>query len=142
MILRREAVEARLKELDEILQELGKYRDLSPEELRRDLSKRWILERGLIAAASVIFDVADHILAGHFGAYSESYEESLRLLQANGVISAELFAEIRGLGGLRNILIHRYLDIDPREVVASHSKGMETFPRFAREVLAWLDAQS
>ena len=37
--------------------------------------------------------------------------------------------------------IHRYLDIDPREVVASHSKDMETFPRFAREVLAWLDAQ-
>jgi len=37
--------------------------------------------------------------------------------------------------------IRRYLGIDPREVVASHSKGMETFPRFAREVLAWLDAQ-
>ena len=141
MILRREAVEARLKELDEILQELGKYRDLSPEELRRDLSKRWILERGLIAAASVIFDVADHILAGHFGTYSESYEESLRLLRDKGVISEQLLSDIKGLGGLRNILIHRYLDIDPREVVASHSKGMETFPRFAREVLAWLDAQ-
>ena len=24
--------------------------------------------------------------------------------------------------------IRRYLGIDPREVVASHSKGMETFP--------------
>jgi uncharacterized protein YutE (UPF0331/DUF86 family) len=141
VILRREAVEARLRELDEILQELGKYRDLSADDLRRDLSKRWIIERGLIAAASVIFDVADHILAGHFGAYPESYEESLRLLQERGVISEQLLSEVRGLGGLRNILIHRYLDIDPREVAANYAKGMSTFPRFAREVLAWLDAQ-
>ena len=38
--------------------------------------------------------------------------------------------------------IRRYLDINPREVMTSHSKGMEAFPRFAREVLAWLDAQA
>lgn len=142
MILRPEAVETRLKELDEILQELGKYRDLSPADLRADLSQRWVVERGLIAGASVVFDVADHILSGRFGAYPESYEESLRLLQEKGVISEDLYSEIKGLGGLRNILIHRYLEIDPREVAASLKKGMETFPQFAREVLAWLDAEA
>ena len=141
MILRREAVEARLKELDEVLQELSKYHDLAQKDIARDLSKRWIVERGLIAAASLIFDVTDHILAGHFGVYADSYEESLHMLQEKGVIPEALLAEIKGLGGLRNILIHRYLDIDPREVLASYRKGMETFPHFARDVLRWLDAQ-
>jgi uncharacterized protein YutE (UPF0331/DUF86 family) len=140
MVLRRETIEQRLKELDEILQELGKYREVNLEALRRDVGQRWILERGLIAAATIIFDVADHILAGHFGTYTETYEESLGTLRDRAVISKELYREIKGLGGFRNILVHRYLDINPDEVFESFQKGLVVFPAFAREILAWLDA--
>jgi len=129
-----------LKEL-EILQELHKYCEADRETLRRNLSQRWIVERGLIAAASIILDVADHILAGHFGAYVETYEESLQALQDKAVISAGLYSRIRGLGGFRNILVHRYLGIDPDEVFDHFQKGLVVFPAFAQEILAWLDAQ-
>ena len=141
MVLRREVIEQRLKELDEVLQELEKYREANRETLRRNLSQRWIIERGLIAAASIILDVADHILAGHFGAYVETYEESLQALQDRAVISAELYGQIKGLGGFRNILVHRYLGIDPDEVFDNFQKGLVVFPAFAREILVWLDAQ-
>jgi uncharacterized protein YutE (UPF0331/DUF86 family) len=140
MVLRRETIEQRLKELDEILQELGKYREVDLEALHREVGQRWILERGLIAAATIIFDVADHILAGHFGVYAETYEESLGTLRDRAVISEELYREIKGLGGFRNILVHRYLDINPDEVFESFQKGLVIFPAFAREILAWFDS--
>jgi uncharacterized protein YutE (UPF0331/DUF86 family) len=139
MVLRREAVEKRLKELDEILKELDKHREVDSETLRRDVGQRWIIERGLIAAATIVFDVADHILAGHFGVYAETYEESLGALKDGAVISKELYRDIKGLGGFRNILVHRYLDINPDEVFESFQKGLVIFPAFAREILAWLD---
>jgi hypothetical protein len=60
MVLKRQAVEERLKELDEILRELGKHRRATLKSLRANLSRRWV--RGLIAAASMVFDIADHIL--------------------------------------------------------------------------------
>lgn len=141
MILRRELLEERLQELDEILGELRKYRYTTGEMLRSDLGRRWIVERGLIAAAAIIFDIADHILVGHFGLYAETYEESLELLRERAVISEELYRRIRGLGGFRNILVHRYLDIDPQEVLDNFGKGLEVFPAFGREVLAWLDRE-
>ena len=118
---------------------MGKYRGITWEAFHASLSQQWIIEGGLIAAASMVFDVADHILAGEFGMYAETYEESLAALHERGVISAELYAEIRGLGGFRNILIHRYLRIDPQEVLNNYNKGLRVFPRFAAEVLAWLD---
>lgn len=139
MVLRREAVEKRLKELDEILKELDKHREVDSETLRRDVGQRWIIERGLIAAATIVFDVADHILAGHFGVYAETYEESLGTLRDRAVISKGLYRDIKGLGGFRNILVHRYLDINPAEVFESFQKGLVIFPAFAREILAWLD---
>lgn len=139
MVLRREIVMARLKELDEILHELSKYRDIAWETMDTDLSKRWIVERGLIAAASVIFDIVDHILSGHFGHYAETYEQSLEALRGKEVLSAEIYRQIKGLGGFRNILIHRYLTIDSREVFENFKKGLDVFPGFAREILAWLE---
>ncbi len=139
MVLKEEIVTARLKELDEILCELNKYRDITWETITGDLGKRWIIERGLIAAASVIFDVVDHILSGHFGHYAETYEQSLEALRSKGVLSAELYRQIKGLGGFRNILIHRYLSIDPREVFANLKKGLDIFPIFAQEILSCLE---
>lgn len=109
------------------------------ERFEADLSQQWIIERGLIAAASVIFDIADHILAGQFGLYAETYEEGLELLYGRGVLSGPLFQRIKGLGGFRNILVHRYLGIDPREVYDNFHKGLGVFPDFAQETLVWLD---
>lgn len=138
-MVRRESVEEKLKELDVIHRELSRYEDVSLDSLISDLSERWIIERGLIAAASVIFDVADHILSEEFRAYPESYEESLKGLFENRVISEELYLQIRGLGGFRNVLIHRYTGIDPDLLFENFLKALIVFPRFAKEIANWLD---
>lgn len=138
--MRSDVIDKRLKELDEILQELAKYTGISPESLKRDLSLRWIIERGLIAGASVILEISDHILSSQFGIYVETYEECLKMLFDRGVISEGLYLQIRGLGGFRNILVHRYIDIDPDQVFEGFHRSMKVFPWFAREILAWLDA--
>lgn len=139
MVLKREVVERRLEELDRILEELSRHRDASLEEYRSDLSLQWIVERGLLAAAGVVFDVSDHVLSGHFGEHAETYEGSLRLLHERGVIDSELYDLLDGLGGFRNVLVHRYLDIDPEEVYSHYETAFEAFPRFATRVLGWMD---
>jgi len=140
MAIQRETIIERLKELDTVLTELGRHRAVTAESLRADLGVRWIIERGLIAAAAIVFDIADHILVNHAGYYASTYEESLQALEEQGVISNDLYRQLRGLGGLRNILVHRYLQIDPDEVLAHYRKGLDVFPRFAEEILSWLDA--
>ena len=139
MVLTHSRILERLKELDTVLGELKKYQDIQPETLRAKISQRWIVERGLIAAASLILDIADHILVGHFGFYANSYEESLLGLRDKDVITSALFDQIKGLGGFRNILVHMYQEIDPVLVVDSLHKGLHAFPQFAQEILLWLD---
>jgi uncharacterized protein YutE (UPF0331/DUF86 family) len=138
MVLKREIILERLKELDTDLQELSRYRSKSPEELGASLSVRWTVERGLIAAANLIFDVADHILGGHFSVYPTTYEESLECLHTRGVIPGALYQKLKGLGGFRNILVHDYLRIDLGEVQRILIKAFEVFPAFSREILQWL----
>lgn len=139
MVLKRNVIVERLKELDRVLQELNQYQNDSEERIQRNLSQRWIIERGLIAAASLILDIASHILASHFGDYRQTYEDNLAGLVEYEVVSADLYQELKGLGGFRNILVHLYQDIDPELVWSSYQKSLITFPQFAREVLAWLN---
>ena len=139
MVIKHSSILERLKELDTVLNELKQYQDIQPETLRAKISQRWIVERGLIAAASLILDIADHILVGHFGFYANSYEESLLGLRDKGVISSALFDQIKGLGGFRNVLVHMYQEIDPALVADSFHKGLRAFPQFAQEILHWLD---
>lgn len=140
MVLKREVVERRLEELDVILEELAKHRGVDPREYARDLGLQWKVERGLLAAAGVVFDVADHVLAGHFGEQADTYEESLALLRDREVIEPSLYERMRGLGGFRNVLVHRYLEIDPDEVLSHLERAFDLFPAFARQVMEWLDS--
>lgn len=142
MVIKRGSIIERLKELDVVLQELSLYQGIESDTLRTDISQRWIVERGLIAAASLILDIADHILVGHFGFYPNSYEESLQGLREKGVISSELFNQVKGLGGFRNVLVHMYQEIDPALVADSLNKGLNAFPQFAQEILHWLEKTS
>ena len=141
MVIKRNTLLERLKALDVVVAELRQHQATTLADLRADLSKRWILERGLIAAATLILDIAEHILSGHFGVYANTYEESLAELRQQQVISEPLYEAIKGLGGFRNVLVHLYQEIDPQQVLDSYHKALTVFPQFAAEILAWIEQQ-
>lgn len=136
MVFKQEGIIERLKELDTVIEELSLHKDLTVEDIKTSLSKRWIIERGLIAGANLIFDIADHILASKFHIYAETYEDSLRLLYEKGIITKELFEKIEGLGGFRNILVHEYLGIDIDEEYKNFQKAIVVFKEFGKEILS------
>lgn len=94
---------------------------------------------GLLNATGLVFDVADHVLSGHFGHHPETYQGSLDGLHQEAVISSELHERLQGLGGFRNLLVHVYLELDPAEVLGHLRKAFGVFPVFAREILGWME---
>lgn len=132
------SIYAQLRELDAVLSELSKHKSLTESDIEVNLSQRWIIERGLIAASSLIFNISNQILASHFGIYPDTYESHLTLLNQKDVISASLYTKLKGLGGFRNILVHEYVRISTNEVHKSFIRGLAAFPEFAKEIVNWL----
>lgn len=128
-------------ELDAVLAELAAQEGdtIDAGELEGDVARRWSLERGLLAAANLILDVANHVTAGHFAAHAGTYEEALRELSVRGVVEGATHEELRGLGGFRNVIAHEYLDVDLEEVVRWRMRLLEGAPAFIRDVGRWLE---
>jgi uncharacterized protein YutE (UPF0331/DUF86 family) len=127
--------------LTSLVVQLNKHKDLEHDAIKQDLEKRWVIERGLEAGAQLILEIADHILSSQFGYYCETYEDTLKGLAEKNVISPELYPQIKGLGGLRNLLVHQYAQINLDIVFSSFHKSLIIFPLFAKEILDWMDYQ-
>lgn len=139
MVFRKESVLERLKKLEAVLAKLKEKAEFELEEYLRNTDLQWIIERGLEVASSTILDLGNHILAGVFQTPAEEYEQILEKLHEKHVLSRELYEELRGLGGFRNILVHGYLNLNPEIVYRHYKRALSSFPRFIAEVERWLE---
>ncbi|MHC1686377.1 MAG: HepT-like ribonuclease domain-containing protein [Methanothrix sp.] len=57
------------------------------------------------------------------------------------MISKDLYPQIKGLGGLRNQLVHQYAQIDLDIVFSSFHKSLRIFPLYAKEIFEWMNIQ-
>jgi uncharacterized protein YutE (UPF0331/DUF86 family) len=139
--LRPRAIEARLRRLHQIIGRLRRYRDRGADQLRTDEDLQWLVERGLHLGCEIVLDVGNHVLAGAFSRTPETYEQILDALAFEGVLSAAVRAELKGLGGFRNVLVHDYLDVDTGRVIEALARAPERSEAFAADIHHWLSAR-
>jgi uncharacterized protein YutE (UPF0331/DUF86 family) len=139
VVFKKESAIERLKKLEEVLAKLRERAGITLEEYQQDTDAQWIIERGLEIASSTILDVGNHILAGAYQTPVEEYEQILEKLHEKKIISKELYEELRGLGGFRNILVYGYLGLNPELVFEHYKKALDSFPKFIAEIDRWLE---
>jgi uncharacterized protein YutE (UPF0331/DUF86 family) len=140
MTFERITLEQRLKRLHEIRENLREVAATIESDFVADFHHYWLAERGLQLGAEVVLDIGNHVLATVFSRYPETNEETLSSMHECGVISPELYDQLKGYGGLRNILVHGYLRVDASQVYEHAQKAPDVLAMFSQEILAWMDA--
>jgi len=136
LVISRETVRSRLIRLESSLAKLRELAKLTKGEFLDgdNYVPRDLTDRNLQVAAECIFDIGNHIIAEDgFGSPSD-YEDIIKILSNNGVISKGLAKRLRGLGGFRNILVHDYMGIDYSLVYSRLKNNLKDFSDFIREI--------
>jgi uncharacterized protein YutE (UPF0331/DUF86 family) len=142
VVLRVDAVEVRLRRLEEVISELALLSKADPQEFRERLSEMWKVERGLQLGAEILLDIGNHILVAQFGVSPQGYREIIERLADRNVISRSLLDRLRGLAGFRNILVHDYLDLNTDQILGILGRAPQDLSEFAREIREWLSPHS
>lgn len=104
-----------------------------PDEL--DYGDILALERALYRTVEAMLDICRHLVSVHSLGLVESHSMYPRKLAQAGIMPRELAEEVAALSGLRNILVHRYLEVDVEKLYAAAKQVAE---RIAVEFINWV----
>jgi uncharacterized protein YutE (UPF0331/DUF86 family) len=81
--------------------------------------------------------VAHHLSAAEGWPPAETNADAVRRLGTEGVVPAEVAESIADAVGFRNLLVHRYAEIDDR-LALSHLGRLDDLRRFTSTVARWM----
>ena len=126
----KEVVMKKLQELNRCLKELENLKNISLKDLTLSLGKQWTVCHGLQLSIQILIDIGNHILASIGENQIEDYADIIDRLGEKNILPSEFAQSIRGMVGLRNILIHEYAKIDLDKIYEISQKRLEDFYNF------------
>jgi len=128
-----ESLRSRLKELEDAIGELESFREETFSELAKSRRERWALRYGMLEAVQIVIDVACAVVSHEDLGHPKSYAGCLRILGRSGRIDEALAERLARAVGLRNVLVHDYLDVNDRLVYES-LENLDDLRAFARQI--------
>ena len=126
-----------IKRLEKLNQYVQLLKELIKQPQNRFVSDAFVYgnaERYLQLAIQTCMDIGNHILANIKSKTPEEYRDIFILLGENEVISVELADKMAPWAGLRNILVHDYLDINLEKIYRMLQNNLSDFSQFAGEI--------
>lgn len=135
-------VERRLRALSDALDDLNRLHDVDADGFRADPIVRAAAERLLQVSVDLAVDVNAHLAAGVLGRAPTTGRESFGAMAEAGILSPGLADLLAPAAGLRNVLVHRYVDIDVHLVTRAVADILDLMPRYIGEVATFLRSSS
>lgn len=127
-------VERLLRDIEEALSVARSVVSLPLDEFLRDVRNRYTLRLALVEIVEAACSIGLH-LSREEGRSVEGYLFLVGFLVERGVISAEVGDAFKRLVRLRNLIVHRYWEVDDERIYREASgNGLGVVERFIAEV--------
>lgn len=130
----RDTVVRRLRMIERALDQLRALRGADEARLEAEPLTRAAAERLLQVVVDLAFDVNGHIAASTLGRAPESGRASFFDLATAGVLDDDLARKLAPSAGLRNVLVHHYLEVRLDVVAGAISDALDQYPAYVTAV--------
>ncbi|MGI8522845.1 MAG: type VII toxin-antitoxin system HepT family RNase toxin [Nocardioides sp.] len=131
-------VQARLRLIEELLDDLGRIDEVTATMLQEDRMLRHAVERILSQLVELAVAINSHVSATVLNEAPKDYRSSFQLATTAGLIGADLAGELQPSVGLRNVLAHEYVDIDLELVAIAVRLARSGYRAYVRSASTWL----
>ena len=117
----------KLSELEEYLNQIREYSNITVSDYSNDLKTQRIVERTLQMVIETCVDIASHIISDQGFRIPKSYADAFRVLHEENILDTKLFDTMEKIAKFRNIVVHHYDKVDPEIVVTILRKHLDDF---------------
>ena len=130
----------RLRTMRRLLDELDKLGDVTQQRLAEELATSLVVERILTLLVDLAVSINSHVVAAT-GKTPENYRSSFLEAARTGLITEELARQLHPSAGMRDVLIHEYLEVDYAMVVVAVSAARTGYRRYVAQVAQYVTAK-
>lgn len=134
MRLEREVIEGKFDIIDRNLRFLGEIKRLSLEQFLESYRDIQAAKYSLLEIVEACIDIANYIISVRGFRRAEEYSEMFKVLKEEGVIGKGLATKLEDMARFRNLLVHRYGEVDNRRVLEIIKYNLKDIEEFEREI--------
>ena len=134
----KERILLKLQKMNQYLEELGSMLPPTEQEYLDDLKVRRACEKTIEAAIEEVIDVLSLLVSCFKLGVPTSEDNIIQIIEKKTTMKPVLLTKIKEMKGFRNILVHKYGEIDDERVYAFLTGEQEDFSLLEREVKAYL----
>jgi len=134
-----DVIESKLDIIERNLEFLDEFKYMDSEEFLGSYRDVQAAKYSLLEITECCIDIASHIIAAKSMGRAEEYRGMFYLLGENGVIEKDLSERLGDMAGFRNLLVHRYGDVDNEVVLEMIRSELADVVEFERAVVRFVD---
>jgi uncharacterized protein YutE (UPF0331/DUF86 family) len=131
-------VQARLRLIDDLLNDLASIGEVTADRLHDDRILRHAVERVLSQLVELAVSVNSHVASTMLHKAPSDYRGSFDLASTAGLLDGDLRDRLKPSVGLRNVLAHEYVAIDLALVAAAARSASHDYRAYVEAVAWWL----
>jgi len=132
-------VRRKLSRLNMYLDKLKPITELSFSEYSSDFYRKTSAERQIQLIVEYASFINTHVIIESKERPPEDYRSSFIRAAEVGLIDHELADRLKGSGGMRNIIVHEYMDVDDKKIYEILPAAISDFKEYIRQVDDFLD---
>lgn len=129
----------KLSRLNMYLEKLKPVSEKSLKEYKKDAYLRYSAERLIQLIVECASDINNHVVVERKKRPPEDYVNSFVKAAEEGLISQGLADRIKHSGGMRNILVHEYMEVDDEKVYAAMPVAIKDYKKYIKEAESFLE---
>jgi len=135
MELDKELIQARIDIIERNLKLLGEIALQGYENLKNSFRDELAAKHALQEAIEACLDVANHIISVKGFRRPTDYKDIFNVLREEKIISNELYKKLESMIKFRNLLVHRYGEIETKKLYQIMKLDLKDINEFVRQVL-------
>lgn len=134
-------IEKRLKNIAKYRQRLDSLLEYNDKMIKIDMLKQHTLERLIQLIVDEMIDINEYIIKVRQFDSPDDFQGTFRLLGEHDILPLEFAESLSPIVGLRNLIVHRYEEIDLDLLIQTARNRKDDFKIYVSHILEFLNRQ-
>lgn len=135
----KETISAKFDIIERDMEFLNEFKEIDEDDFLNNYKNIQSAKYSLLEIIEACIDISTHIVAAKMFGRIEEYREIFHMLGLRRVLDKDLALRLEDMAGFRNLLVHRYGNIDNLRVLEIIKNDLDDVLLFEKEILQYLE---